>query len=242
MIAPRMRRTGGPGPRRLGVAVVVGLAAWLGLGAGPAGAQGFGFGYGGFGYNFHYTPPSVSFLNQHSLATTAAAAASKPQALVAPDDNYGRTPAASLPPFSDRYNVESRRQYLEDRYALGQAGDGPPTPAPAPARRSHPISSFFAKDGTLVWPIDAPTYNDLGPKRAAADRAALEVLNETANGNAASVAAVTDARNKLLEYGRPALAYARSKESSQTADSFHRFLLSLYDSLGRSATARVARN
>lgn len=244
MKAPRMRRTDGPGRHRLAVAVAAGLAGWLGIGAGHAGAQGYGyggFGYG-LGYNFHYTPPSVSFLNQHSLVTTQAAAASKPQALVAPDDDYGRSRPPALPPFSDKYNVESRKQYLEDRYALRQEGEAPPGPAPAPARRVHPIASFFARDGKLVWPVDAPTYNDLEPKRAAADKAALEVLNETANGQAASVAAVTDARNKLLDYGRPALAYARTRESAQAADALHGFLLTLYDSLGRSATARVARN
>jgi len=47
------------------------------------------------------------------------------------------------------------------------------------------------------------------------------------------MASVTDARNKLLEYGRPALAYTRAHDTPRISDSFHMFLLSLYESLAQ---------
>jgi hypothetical protein len=46
---------------------------------------------------------------------------------------------------------------------------------------------------------------------------------------------VTDARQKLLDYGREALTYVRAHKTPRVADSFHGFLLSLYDSLEQAA-------
>ncbi len=47
---------------------------------------------------------------------------------------------------------------------------------------------------------------------------------------------MTDARSKLVDYGRPALEYIRDNSTPRIADTFHLFLLSLYDSLGQAAT------
>jgi hypothetical protein len=46
---------------------------------------------------------------------------------------------------------------------------------------------------------------------------------------------VAEARQKLLDYGRPALHYVKAHETPRVADSFHGFLLSLYDSLAQAA-------
>ena len=48
---------------------------------------------------------------------------------------------------------------------------------------------------------------------------------------------MTEARQKLLDYGRPALKYVRTHETPRVADSFHGFLLMLYDSLAQAVNA-----
>ncbi len=52
----------------------------------------------------------------------------------------------------------------------------------------------------------------------------------------ARLSTVTDARQKLLDYGRPALQQVREQSTPALADSFHVFLLSLYGNLGAAAT------
>ncbi len=51
----------------------------------------------------------------------------------------------------------------------------------------------------------------------------------------ASVSSAAFARQKLLDYGRPALQEIRSSSTPAISDAFHMFLLSLYDSLAQSA-------
>src|SRR5437588_152801 len=53
---------------------------------------------------------------------------------------------------------------------------------------------------------------------------------------AASLTTVTDARQKLLGYGQPALKAIRTQATPRIADTFHLFLLSLYESLAQAAT------
>jgi len=61
------------------------------------------------------------------------------------------------------------------------------------------------------------------------------VLKESRQNGVASTATVTAARQKLLDYGRPALQQVRASSTPQVVNTFHHFLLSLYDSLARSA-------
>ena len=68
------------------------------------------------------------------------------------------------------------------------------------------------------------------------DKACDVVLAENKKDGVASLASVTDARQKLLDYGRPALAHARAHETPRLADTFHMFLLSLYESLAQAAS------
>ena len=82
-------------------------------------------------------------------------------------------------------------------------------PQPTP---SLPLASFYNAEGQIVWPADAPTAGDLKEKRGVFDQASQAVLAELKKNGVASIATVTDARQKLLDYGRPGLAicpYAR---------------------------------
>ena len=68
---------------------------------------------------------------------------------------------------------------------------------------SLPLASFYNAEGHIVWPADAPTAGDLKDKRSAFDQASQTVLAELKKNGVASIATVTDARQKLLDYGRP---------------------------------------
>ena len=96
-----------------------------------------------------------------------------------------------------------------------------------------PLASFYNDKNQLIWPGDAPTDGDLKEKRSTFDKASLSVLEETRKNGTASIGSVTEARQKLLEYGRPALQSVKTHETPRVADSFHGFLLSLYDSLAQ---------
>ena len=53
-----------------------------------------------------------------------------------------------------------------------------------------------------------------------------------------SMASVTDARQKLLDYGQAgAGVHVRAHETPRIADTFHMFLLSLYESLAQAANS-----
>jgi hypothetical protein len=150
--------------------------------------------------------------------------------------------------FVDRYNVDRRSgsayQYgaypsvARNATTNVPAPVSPPTPTAmtVPQPKPHlPLSSFYTADNKLAWPVDAPVENDLKEKRASADQATQVVLSETKTNGVASLAAVTDARQKLIDYGRPALQYVRAHETPRLADTFHLFLLSLYESLAQAA-------
>ena len=49
---------------------------------------------------------------------------------------------------------------------------------------------------------------------------------------------VTTARERLLDYGRPALREISANATPRIADSFHIFMLSLYESLAQAALPR----
>jgi hypothetical protein len=155
--------------------------------------------------------------------------------------------------FFERYDIETRRA-MEDRVARRPSRASAPTgPAvtSAPARPAVtsapelvapliPIASFFNAARQLVWPGDAPTQGDFGPKRTASDEACLAVKEEVSQKGAAPISTVTDARTKLLDYGKPALDFLRGHSTPPISETFHMFLLSLYDSLGQSANRRTA--
>jgi hypothetical protein len=98
-----------------------------------------------------------------------------------------------------------------------------------------PLASFFDAAKRLVWPSDAPITGDLKQKRDVSDEGCLAVLGEFQTRGRASIATVTDTRQKLLDYGQPALQEIRLYATPRVADAFHLFLLSLYESLAQSA-------
>ncbi|APW62128.1 hypothetical protein [Paludisphaera borealis] len=228
--------------RRILLTLTACAAASLG-GSTPARAQfgGMGWGIGGF----NYVPSPTNFLNDHALLNAARAGrpasnnvyAGNPNSYVNRIRDNGFTPS---------YDVQRRRSPASSPVNLGpslgnRTPAAPPverTTAAAPATKTAPsLASFFDQSQTLVWPADSPISGDLKPKRDASDQSALAVLTQVANQGRATIGSATDARQKLLEYGRPALQEIRETATPVVADSFHSFLLSLYDSLRQAATA-----
>jgi len=198
-------------------------------------------GFGGFGWGMGpQTPASVNFLNDHAIARTHAAAAARPQPLRAPIpvsrdvEFFTKYDAATRAAMTDRV---SRRRVLPRAAATGTQPATVADSSPA-ARPVQPLASFFNKMRELVWPGDAPTEGDLKAKRAASDLRTLEVLLEVEARGYAHVGTAADARNQLLDYGRPALQFMRDSSTAAISDAFHAFLLSLYDSIGQAPESR----
>lgn len=229
--------------RRMGfdplAAVLAGLV--LACASGRAQAQwGWGWGWGTFGFQ---PSPATTFVNERALIH--AQNIQRPPNLRAPQSttrDRGRDPE-----FFERYDIETRRE-LEDRVARrpsrsqpgpsrssSDASPAPPAARPTQAVPSPPLGSFFSPSDELVWPADAPVGGDLGAKRATADRASLAVLREQRAQGRAQLTTVTTARDALLDYGRPALQFVRAHATAHITDSFHRFLLALYETLAQAA-------
>jgi hypothetical protein len=204
-----------------------------GLAPRPARAQiGYGWWFGGY-----QTPSSVTYLNERAAARTQAVLSSQPQAL--------RVPARSGRDitFFERYDPATRRA-MEEGIARRPSRSGaastpapspPPASSPAPKRKVVALASFFDAQDQLVWPQDAPVDGDLKDKRAASDAASLAVLRETRSRRVAKIATVTEAREKLVDYGQPALERVRATATAGIGETFHGFLLGLYDALGAAA-------
>ncbi len=217
----------------------------FGYGAGRADAQ-FGMGLGGgFGYwggGFGVVPQPVNFLNSVALAQMSHVHGPPGSNPVTSGLNpYAGNPNAYFNHVRDNGFVD---QYSPYRRVASYSR--PPAPVQAPrmtptamtiarSRPSVPVASFFDGQYRLVWPADAPTAAGLDEKRAISDQAARAVLDEVRKNGVAAVATVSEARQKLLDYGRPALQYVRTHETPRVADSFHGFLLELYDSLAQAA-------
>jgi hypothetical protein len=221
-------------PRVLGLSAAI---AALVLGSSPARAQ-FDMGMG-FGFGFHQVPSPTGYLNQSALA-----AANRPREGVASRTPYANNPNSYInklrdPGFVSHYDTRMRR---------------PPSYQPRPVRPPAntnqvqtqrgellagnpilPLTSFFNASQKLIWPSESPTAGDLKEKRDLSDEATVAVLEETKRQITASISSATFARQKLLDYGRPALEEIRSSSTPAISDAFHMFLLSLYDSLARSA-------
>jgi hypothetical protein len=224
------------------------LAA-VAFGSGPNRAEaqwGMGGGFGGWGWGgFSQVPKPESFIN--SMALVAAARPS-----TAPGGRpYGNDGNAYFNHvrdngFVERYNVDRRADsayHYGGGPSVARSSQPPPIPTAmtvAPPKPNLPLSSFYNADNTLAWPADAPVEGDLKEKRSTFDQASQLVLAETKKSGVASVAAVTDARQKLVDYGKPSLKYVRARETPRLADTYHLFLLSLYESLAQAASAPVA--
>lgn len=222
------------GVRRPLARFVVALGGLTALGAPSVAHAQWGYGWGMFGYQ---PSPATNFINDKALVNAAAAANARPQALRAPSSGNFR---GRDPDFFQRYDISTRRA-MEDRVARRPSRPTAPTAVPVQvAAATQPaapavaeLASFFNRYDDLVWPSEAPVEGELGTKRASSNQASLATLREQKAQGQASIATVTNARNKLLDYGRPALQIVRASTTTAVADSFHAFLLSLYDSLGQ---------
>ena len=119
-----------------------------------------------------------------------------------------------------------------------QTSTNPPQPAAATAtvpRPVVPIGSFFNASRMLVWPSDAPVAGELIVKRDISDQACLDVSDLVDKHGSAPITTVTSTRQKLLDYGQPALQFMRTHTTPRVAETFHLFLLSLYESLAQAA-------
>lgn len=222
-------------PRR--VVILLGAICLLGPGSGTAMAQ-FGFGYGVMG-GFNYVPSPTDFVNSHALIQ--AGRGQQPRASFQP---YANSPNSFHNRLRDNgyvpsYEVRRRRPSTtrsQPPRSLGNTAQVERQPAAAVARAIVPLVSFFDASLKLVWPSESPVEGDLREKRDVSDKASLAVLQETRSRPAASIATVTEARERLLDYGRPALQEIRRVATTAIADGFHTFMLSLYDSLAQAAT------
>lgn len=204
-------------------------------GIGFGGMGGFGLGYG-FGLGGGYVQQPANYLNQVSLA--------RMNHIRGPiqNDVYANHPNAYYnhlrdSGFVDRYYPDRRDPAYYGHSSRARGHRVTPTSAKdaAPsARPIVPLGTFFNDRSQLVWPGDAPTTGELQAKREAVDQACAVALAELKKNGSASVASATEARQKLLDYGRPALAALKANEP-RVADGFRTFLLSLYDSLAQAA-------
>ena len=208
---------------------------------------GMGFGDGLWGFTgFRTVPSPTMFLNEHALqnAQRAGRPASNNVYAGNPNAYFNRSRDNN---FTPRYDVR-RRSPGASRSQTSATLEQTRDPAPdqvavvaASARAVTPLASFFNAERQLVWPADAPTEGDLKPKRDLSDEASLLVLNEVEQHGRAPIALAADARQRLLDYGRPALQRIRETATPSIADGFHAFLLSLYDSLSATTAPSTTR-
>ncbi len=237
--------------RLLGMAFLA--CALLSLGGSRAQAQwgwgGWG-GYGGFGL-FNSPGDPSAFLDSRALQMGAQAATNRP--VNDPNFQYNAYYMhVRDTDFFTKYDARTRTE-MYNRVSRNPIPLPPSnntrTPQPAtnvatapapqpPVQTVVRLANFFDRYSKLVWPADAPKTPELQPKRDLADAAALDVLTEYNQRGIATVSLTTDARQKLVAYGQPALAYIRENASPAISDAFHVFLLSLYNELGQAAKIR----
>ena len=220
-----------PGLFALSVATIALLS-----GTSPARAQwGLGWGWGGFGV---HPSASTNMVNQHAL-NRASAMGNRPTSHRAYSNGsnayFNRVRDNG---FVSHYDVRRRRppSYQPERTASpGGSGRAVPRPEASPTP-VLPLANFFDASMRLVWPNESPSGGDLKEKREISDQATLGVFKEVKQHGSASITSVAEARQRLVEYGQPALQEIRARATTPIADSFHRFMLSLYDSLGDAAS------
>lgn len=208
------------------------------------GVLGAGWGWGGFG---SMPSPSTTLLNDHAIARMNVAAGRMPGRS---HSAYGNNPNSYINRVRDNgfvshWDVERRRppsyrtappvSLDSSRRTAGRSSEPATAPAAAPAREVVPLGSFFDKMSQLVWPQESPLEGEFATKRRLTDEATLVVWDEVKRQGIASVDSVTEARARLIAYGKPALELLREHSTTPIADAFHRFLLSLYDSLADAA-------
>ncbi len=225
---------------RLMLMILVAMAAFD-IGSNQAQAQFRGGWGGGFG-GFNYVSQPTDILNQQAMVNASHAHGPVSNNVYANNPNsyinhvrdngfethYAPDPARR---FSDQPDDRPSPNVSQTSHKLPR----PATATPTVPRPVVPIASFFDASRKLEWPSDAPVAGDLSAKREISDQACLVVFDEVEKHKSAPITTVTDARKKLLDYGQPALQDFRSHATPRLADTFHLFLLSLYESLEQAA-------
>jgi hypothetical protein len=190
---------------------------------------------------FHYASSPTDYLNQRARLSAARAGAPATQGSIAGNPNayYNKVRDDGFVPHYDRRFGQPPTERAHHPGSQGDQVNRQPavdsTAASSRPKQMIPLSNFFDASQKLVWPGEASSEAGLKEKREIFERASLAVLKESRQNGVASIATVTAAREKLLDYGRPALQQVRASSTPQVADTFHHFLLSLYESLAQSA-------
>jgi hypothetical protein len=113
--------------------------------------------------------------------------------------------------------IERQRQSqpLQDRYS---ARTGTPTggnAAPKTPAAGLEIDKLVDRTGKPRWPAGIATDIELATARAAADEAIAAAFREYQSKGSASVASVADAKQKLADYGNPALRRTRARNRAR---------------------------
>jgi hypothetical protein len=199
----------------------------------------------GFGFDlFRQVPSPTQFIHDHALIR-AGRAQNLPSRNVYSNNSNSYINRIRDNGFSPHYGTESRRSPGYDvarrqTPSVRQANNNTPPAAAVAApeadpRPVYPMSSFFNAARVLVWPAESPVTDELKPKRDISDQSCLLVFELVEKHKSAPITTVTETRQKLLEYGQPALRLVRSISTPRVAEGFHLFLLSLYDSLAAAA-------
>ncbi len=222
-------------PLVMGVAVLV-------LGSSPAWAF-IGYGMDMFGMGFGFGGPSASttYLNDHALVGAARGMQGVPSRSPLagnPNSFHNRLRDDGFVSHRDVRRREPPTYRPEPVASLGNRQVQQPQAAVARPQPDLPLVSFFDPERRLVWPSESPLSGDLKGLRDTSDVASRAVLDDTKQTGTASITMVTIARERLLNYGRPALREIRATATPRIADSFHMFMLSLYESLAQAALPR----
>ncbi|WZO99930.1 hypothetical protein EP7_001548 [Isosphaeraceae bacterium EP7] len=150
------------------------------------------------------------------------------------------------PAFVERYGAAdraplSRRTTTPLNRAPAVAAAATPAARPAAAQPSTAATSimapaivldaYFDSMGRFRWPADAEIAEDLASKRQRAEAEVVAALREWQASRVTRLQTATTARQALLEFGQPTLQRLRETTSSQVAETFHVFLLGLYNGL-----------
>jgi len=202
----------------------------------------FGWGFGIGSFNYVAQPSDV--VNQHAMIRAANAPGGPVSRPVYGNNSNAYINRVRDPGFTGSYGIETRRSLAQLPYQQPRSSQVPSTPAararpepkaPEAPKAVLPIASFFNASKKLLWPNDAPDAGDLASKRYVSDEATLVVYNLVEKHGSAPITTVTHARQLLLDYGRPALQYIRGNSTPRVSETFHYFLLSLYESLAQAA-------
>jgi hypothetical protein len=214
----------------------------------PYGGWGWGYPYGagwGWGVGYGMSLPLLNTYRMQAMALNAsrynlrnaeaatayqAANLYHQQALNLMMDNYQRARLMALgdvaPGVKSYVRAGGEGAGPGRAAAVGTAparGEGPATGGRTPAT----FQEMIARDGSVFWPLGAPTSGDLGAKQQAASRAIRDAMQDYRADGRVSVRRVADARRKLAAYAVPAANALRDEKDSKDVRGFSDYVQTL---------------